>query len=92
MEGRQLREEYLLLDNPTVIDTELGLMCVHECPDGCGQALSQVECTDGCPHTDCEDRQIHKSAGKCWCPLLQIVERRVPHHQEIALIADEIEA
>ena len=92
MELRQLREECMAQENPTVIDTELGLMCVHDCPDNCGQVLSQVECTASCPHTDCEDRQLHFSAGRFWCPLLQIVERRFPYHQEVGLIHDEVPA
>lgn len=78
--------------NPEVIDTELGVMCVHECPEGCGLALSQVKCTDSCPHTECEDRKVHFSANDYWCPLLQIVERRFPHHQEVGIIDEPVEA
>ena len=89
MESRQLRGISLELIEPTVLDTELGAIPIHECSEGCGQALSQVECTPSCPHLDCEDREIHSSAGKYWCPLVQIVERRFAHHQEVGLVEAE---
>jgi len=44
MDIRQLQEVSLELLDPEVLDTELGAMAVHTCPE-CGNALSMVECS-----------------------------------------------
>jgi len=90
MDIRQLQEVSLELLDPEVLDTELGAMVVHTCPE-CGNALSKVECSASCPYfSDCEDREVHKSGEIFWCPLYQIVERKWAEHQEVGLA--EVEA
>lgn len=88
MDIRQLREVSLELLDAEVLDTELGAMAVHTCPE-CGNALSKVECSPSCPH-ECEDREVHKSGDRYWCPLYQVVERKWAEHQEVGLA--EVEA
>lgn len=87
MDNRQLQEISLELLDPEVLDTELGAMAVHTCPE-CGNALSKVECSPSCPH-ECEDREVHKSGDTYWCPLYQIVERKWAEHQEAEVIKAE---
>ena len=88
MDERQLRG---VLIDPSVIETELGVISVHICPCGCGLALSQTECSPGCPYTDCEDRELHGSDGVYWCPLLQVLER-TEGVQVAPMISPETEA
>lgn len=73
MDDRQLRDE--CLENPLIdpcYDDMVGT--IHTCPE-CGMSLSVVECCPSCPHyEDCEDRELHVSAGTAWCPVYQIIE------------------
>ena len=89
MDNRQLQEISLELLDPEVLDTELGAMAVHTCPE-CENALSKVQCSASCPYfRECEDREVHKSGGTYWCPLYQFLERKWAKHQEVGLVEAE---